>query len=93
MFLRDGEFVIPDSQLRRIINLDESNLSLDGSTATRGGRGGAAIWDTALPMIGQPVNKSNVSLTLITGSSAFGEPLPPHFQFQTKAQNTENMNF
>ena len=92
MFFRDGEFVIPDSQLRRIINLDESNLSLDGSTETRGGRGGAALWDTSLPMIGQPVNKSNVSLTLITGSSAFGEPLPPHFQFQTKAKTTENMN-
>ena len=88
-FMRGDKFVIPPAQLRRIINLDESCLSLDGSTKVRGGRPGASAFDSALPIIGQPANKANVSITLITGSSAFGEPLPPHFQFPTKEKTAE----
>ena len=30
-----------------------------------------------------------IATTMISGSSAAGEPLPPHFQFQTSAQTAE----
>ena len=88
-FMCGDKFVIPPAQLRRIINLDVSCLLLDGSTKVRGGRLGASASDSALPIIGQPANKANASITLITGSSAFGEPLPPHLQFPTKAKTAE----
>ena len=34
----EGEAIIPPQQLARIINLDETCLSLDGSKGPRGGR-------------------------------------------------------
>lgn len=34
--------------------------------------------------------KSSVATTLITGSTAAGEAIPPHFQFATAAQSIES---
>ena len=82
-----NEFVIHD--LSRIINLDESCLSLDGSSGRRGGRPYASLYDPALPSIGHCSTKSSVTTTIICGSSAAGEPLPPHFQFSTMAKVEE----
>ena len=81
----DGKFVIPEDQLRRILNLDETNLSVDGSNQRRGGRPAVAFVNPSLPRLGEQVPKSGYSLTLITGSTAAGEALPPHFQFATRA--------
>ena len=36
-------------------------------------------------------SKSSLSTTLICGSNAAGEALPPHIQFATKAQSKETM--
>ena len=36
------------------------------------------------------VNKSGYSCTLVCGSTAAGEPIPPHFQLKTMAQIKEN---
>jgi hypothetical protein len=36
-------------------------------------------------MTGKATNKDSLTSTLICGSNAAGEALPPHFQFQTKA--------
>jgi hypothetical protein len=38
---------------------------------------------------GTSVNKSGYSFTVICGSTAAGEPLPPHFQLKTLAQSAE----
>jgi hypothetical protein len=35
-------------------------------------------------------NKSGYTATIIFGSNAVGEPLPPHFQLKSIAQNVEN---
>ena len=40
-------------------------------------------------MTGKATNKDSLTATLITGSNAGGEALPPHFQFQTKATAEE----
>ena len=84
-----NDFIIPEEQLRRIINLDESCLSLDGSSGRRGGRPSVSFFDPNLPRLGKAATKSSVTTTFISGSTAYGEALPPHFQFSTKAKTIE----
>ena len=47
-------------------------------------------YDTRFPQLGMPTLKTALTITMITGSNATGEALPPHFQFQTAAQTDEN---
>jgi hypothetical protein len=42
-------------------------------------------------MTGRSTSKTALTATMITGSTAAGEALPPHFQFPTKAQSEETM--
>jgi len=63
-------------------------MSLDGS-GKRGGRPEVIFYNPLLPLTGRPTSKSSLSTTMITGSSASGEAIPPHFQFQTSAQSDE----
>ena len=84
-----GEIDIPIEQLARIMNFDETCLSHDGSANNRGGRPPVVFFNPHLPKIGRGTYKSSASLTMITGSTAAGEALPPHFQFQTAAKSAE----
>ena len=86
-----GKIHIPEEMLYLIINLDETNLSLCGATTNRGGRTEALIYDPRFSMVGKATSKSSLSSTMIAGSNAAGEALPPHIQFATKAQNLEAM--
>ena len=86
---KDGEIEISASQLQRIINLDETCLSLDGNQGRRGGRPSVSFFDPNIPQTGKTVSKSSVTYTLICGSSAAGEALPPHFQFSTTAKTED----
>ena len=76
--------------MRQILNIDESCLSLDGSTQTRGGRPECLFFDPQFPVPGRGTSKSSVTPTLIAGSTAFREPIPPHFQSPSKATKEEN---
>ena len=87
----DGKTVIPDHRLHNIIKMDETCLSLDGSKGTRGGRPEAIFYDPRLPRLGKATSKSGKATTMITGSTAAGEALLPHFQFQLAAQSEETM--
>ena len=84
-----GDVYIPKEQLERILNMDETCLSMDGSDGSRGGRPVAIFYDPNLPRVGIATSKSAKTTTMITGSTAAGEALPPHFQFQTSAQTDE----
>ncbi len=84
-----GKYIIPDHQLRNILNFDETCLSLDGSSINRGGRPAAYYHDPRLPQVGISTSKTSQTTTMITGSNAWGEALPPHFQFMTSAQTDE----
>jgi hypothetical protein len=75
--------------LHRFVNIDETALSLDGSNGQRGGRPETTLMDPTLPNPGTATSKSNSCSTMITGSSAAGEAVPPHFQFPTKSQSAE----
>ena len=80
---------IPPNKMQRILNFDETNLLLEGSLINRGGRPVAYWFDPRLPQIGLETVKSAYLCTMITGSTAFGEALPPHFQFATSAKTDE----
>ena len=84
-----GDVIIPDDQLHRILNFDETCLSHDGSNGARGGRPEVFIYDPRLPLPGKRTSKCSSTTTMITGSTAAGEALPPHFQFQTSAKSHE----
>jgi hypothetical protein len=82
---------IPKEQLSNICNFDETCLSLDGSNSNHGGRPEMVLYDPRFPLVGKPTSKSALTTTMITGSTAAGEALPPHLQFQTKAKKNDTM--
>ena len=63
-----GKVTIIEDQLRNIINLDETALSLDGSTQNKGGRPEMILSDPRFPMVGRMTSKSSLSMMLICGS-------------------------
>jgi hypothetical protein len=54
-----------EEQLGNIVNLDETAISLDGSTQNKGGRPEAILLDPRFPMVGRMTSKSSLSTTLI----------------------------
>ena len=86
-----GHAVIPEEQLNNIVNINKTCLSLDGSQGNRGGRPEVSFYDPNLPRVGKSTSKSAKTTTMITGSTAIGKAIPPHFQFQTAAQSEDNM--
>jgi hypothetical protein len=80
---------IYDNQLHRIVNIDESALNLDNGSEIPGGRPPTVLADPSLPSSGIATSKSSSTSTIITGSNAAGEPVPPHFEFPSKAQSDE----
>lgn len=88
-----GEIVIPPDQLRRILNFDETCLTLDGESCSRGGRPRVLFYNPHLPQLGSGTVKASNSATMITGSNAAGEAIPPHFQFMTAAKSDETTKF
>ena len=86
---KDGKVYIPNTLLRNILNFDETCLSLDGCSVNRGGHPAAYYYDPRLPQVGISTFQTLQTITMITGSNAWGKVLPPHFQFMTSAQTDE----
>jgi hypothetical protein len=87
----EGHLEIPDNQLVRIVNFDETCCSTDGSESAAGGWPEAIFYNPHLPLVGRATSKSATTTTMITDSNAAGEALPPHFQFMTLAQSDDSM--
>ncbi len=85
----NGELIFDEELKKRIANLDKTCLSLDGNNGNRGGPPTVTYYDVRFPQLGKATSKSVLMTTMISGSPAAGEPLPPHFQFQTTAQTAE----
>ena len=83
-----GELVYFDSQTDRILNLDESEVSTDGTSKLSGGRPVNKLCsdDSDLPKGATVSNKSGYSATFIGGSTVKGWPLPVHLQVKSEAQ-------
>lgn len=89
--LVNDKITIKPDQLGNILNLDESKLSLDGSSTQAGGRPASSLFSPELPSLGKCATKSSLACTIICGSTAAGEALPPHFQLPSRAQTDEAM--
>jgi hypothetical protein len=85
----EGELVFFDGQLRCILNFDETDGSLDDTKHNKGGRPAMTFFSPTITGGGTSVNKSGYCLTVICGSNAASEPLPPHFQLKVLAQSAE----
>jgi hypothetical protein len=84
-----GEVIFHPGQLDRIVNFDETDGSIDETTGKRGGRPALTLYSREVTGGATAANKSSCSCTIIFGSSAAGEPLPPHFQLKSLAQSAE----
>ena len=81
----DGNLVFTEAQLRRILNLDETEVSLDGTNTSAGGRQSVIFVDPNLPLCTRSASKSSRHMTAICGSNAAGEILPHHYQLVSEA--------
>ena len=75
---------------QRILNFNETALSLDESGTAVGGRPKAVFYNPTLPLVGKATSKESACTTMITGSNAAGKAIPPHFRFQTSAQSQDS---
>ena len=94
----EGELIYFEGQTNRILNLDESEVSTDGTTKLSGGRPVSKIssTDSSIPKGATTSNKSGYSATFIGGSTVSGWPLPVHIQSKSEAQVENqkiNINF
>jgi len=89
-----GEIVFFDDQLHRIVNLNETDGPLDESHRNHGGRPSMVFTNPYMSGGATSSNKSDYSSTIICGSNAAGEALPPHFQLKSLAQqnNTQKIS-
>ncbi len=87
---KDGIVHFKPNMLHRIINLDETKLSLDGSDGGVGGRPVHTIHLKEQFRTGTATNKSGTSSTLVCGSNSFGDPLPIFIIFSSDAENEKN---
>ena len=74
-------------QLNRILNLDESALTLDGNQIKSCGCSSTQFGSSnpAVPEGADCTSKSSTGITFIGGSTAAGYLLPPHFQLKSVA--------
>jgi len=82
------ELTFTEVQLRRIINIGETELALSGDTHA-GGRPAVAFYDPHLPIASRSVAKSSLACTGLFGSNAAGECIPPLFQLPKSATAEE----
>ena len=86
----EGELFFFEGQTNRVLNVDETDGSIDDTTGQRGGRPPMTFFAPNIAGGATAVNKSDYSATIICGSSASGEPVPPHFQLKSMAQNPQD---
>jgi hypothetical protein len=91
----DGRLLIMEATMRRIVNVDETEVSLDGSKTNAGGRPAVSFHDPHFPLTQRPAAKSSLSCTGIFGSNAAGGGVPIHWQLPTAAtsEDREKLRF
>ena len=89
---KEGESTVcfSEDQKRRIINIDETNLSLDGADGGHGGRPACSITIKNCNRPGTAQNKSSISSSLMCGSNAAREAMSIHIMFSSDAKEESN---
>ena len=75
--------IIPDAQLMRILNIDETCLVMDGNKCNRGGRPEVTFYSRNLPNLG----RSTLSITVMPNVNT--EITPPNPDEQTTSDQCE----
>jgi len=83
----EGEIFFFDGQTNRIVNVDETDGSLDNTTGNKAGRPPVVFVDPTITKGAVDANKRGYSLKVICGSSSAGDAVPPHFHLKTLAQS------
>ena len=91
----DGEPTFTKAQLRRIMNVNETEISLDTSNTRAGGRPAVSFHNPHLSLTSRYTAKSSLACTGLFGSSAAGECVHPHFQLPMSgtAEEREKIRF
>ncbi len=85
-FLTEGGSIsVSNKQKAWILNIDETALSMEGTIQNRGELSIITFHDGSLLVLGSIASISLLT-TMINGSNALGEVIPPHFQFSTTAK-------
>jgi len=87
----EGEVFFYANQMTQIVNLDETDGSLDNTTGNKGGRPPVVFSDPTISKGAMAANTAGYSSMVICGSSTSGEALPPHFQLKTLAKSDATM--
>ncbi len=83
---------IPKEQLSNISNYDKTCLFFDGCNLNCRGRLEMVWYDPQFPQVGKAALKSALTTTMVTGSTAAREALPPYLQCQTKMKTKDMMH-
>ena len=75
--------------LLQILNVEETEISLDGSKMRAGGRPAVSFYNPNLPLANRSVAKSLLACTGFFGSNAAGECMPSHWQLSTAVMAAE----
>jgi hypothetical protein len=81
--------------MRRIGNVNETEIAVDGSQMGAGGRPALSFHGPQLPLTSRAVPKSSLACTGIFGSNAAGKCIPPHWQLPMSgtAEEREKLQF
>jgi len=91
--LEEGSIIFFSGEKKRILNLDETDGSLDNTKGKRGGRPPLVFYARDMSDGSTAASKSGYSPTIICGSNALGEAIPPHFQLKTLAKSMAREHF
>ena len=91
--LEEGSVIFFEGQKKRILNLDETDGSLDNTKGKRGGRPPLVFYAKDISGGSTAASKSSYTPTIICGSNAAGEAIPPHFQLKSTAQSSARSCF
>ena len=67
-------------QADHILNFDKNVATLNNTTGSRGGGPPIVFYAHVISGAATMASKTGYSATMICGSTAAGDPLPPHFQ-------------
>jgi hypothetical protein len=84
------EIIFTDDEKCHIINVDETNLSLDGLDGSCGDHPACTITVKLCNQPGMAQNKTNMSSSLMCGSNAAGEAMPLHIMFSSDTKEAQN---
>jgi len=80
-------------QKGRVVNMDETDGSLDNTNGKRGGRKPMVFYALDIGGGGNSSKRLIAQLLTICGSNAEGEALPVHFQLKTSAKSQDRERF